>query len=85
MSIDYRVLNKHTIKYQIPLLRVDEIWSQMGGAKVFSTVDLRTEYNQMRIRESNREKPAFRTRDGWFEYPITQFGVTGAPNTFKHT
>lgn len=83
MCIDYRALNKKTIKNQVPLPRIDEVWDQVGGAKYFSCIDLRSGYHQIRLRNEDVEKTAFRTRYGQFEYLVTPFGLTGAPGCFQ--
>ena len=83
MCIDYRALNKKTIKNQVPLPRIDEVWDQIGGSKFFTTLDLKEGYHQIRIREKDIEKTAFRTRYGQFEYLVTPFGLTGAPGCFQ--
>ncbi len=58
MCIDYRELNKHTIRNQVPLPRIDEVWDQLSGEKYFSTLELRSGYHQIRIKESDIEKAA---------------------------
>lgn len=83
MCIDYRALNKQTIKNQVPLPRIDEVWDQVGGSKYFSTIDLRSGYHEIRLRDADIQKTAFRTRYGQYEYLVTPFGLTGAPGCFQ--
>lgn len=83
MCVDYRALNKKTIKNNVPLPRIDEVWDQLGNAKYFTTLDLRAGYNQIRIKENDIPKTAFRTRYGQFEYLVTPFGLTGTPGCFQ--
>ena len=83
MCIDYRALNKQTIKNQVPLPRIDEVWDQVGGSKYFSTIDLISGYHQIRLRDADIQKTAFRTRYGQYEYLVTPFGLTGAPGCFQ--
>jgi hypothetical protein len=72
--VDYRKLNEVTIKNKYPLPKIEELFDQLNGAKVFSNIDLRTGYHQLKVRESNIPKTAFTTRYGLFEYTIMSFG-----------
>nr|GEX85866.1 putative reverse transcriptase domain, ribonuclease H-like domain protein [Tanacetum cinerariifolium] len=82
MCIDYRELNKLTIKNRYPLPRIDDLFNQLKGTRYFSKIDLRSGYHQFRVHKDDIPKTAFRTRYGYFEFTIMPFGLTNAHTVF---
>jgi hypothetical protein len=84
MCVDYRSLNDVTIKNKYPLPHIDDLFDQMRGARVFSKIDLRSIYHQMKIRPSDIPKTAFSIRYGLYEFTVMLFGLTNAPTYFMN-
>jgi hypothetical protein len=82
MYVDYRSLNDVTVKNKYPLPRIEDLFDRMRGARVFSKIDLRSRYHQMKIRPSDIPKTDFSTRYGLYEFTVMTFGLTNAPTYF---
>ena len=83
LCVDFRAVNKITVKNRYPLPLISEMLDRVRSAKIFTKLDLRGAYNLIRIREGDEWKTAFRTRYGQFEYKVMPFGLTNAPATFQ--
>ncbi|GJX86833.1 putative reverse transcriptase domain-containing protein [Tanacetum coccineum] len=82
MCIDYRELSKITVKNRYPLSRINDLFDQLQGSSVYSKINLRSGYHQLRVRDEDIPKTAFRTRYGHYEFQVMPFGLTNAPAVF---
>ncbi|GJS89418.1 putative reverse transcriptase domain-containing protein [Tanacetum coccineum] len=82
MCIDYQELNKLTVKNRYPLIRIDDLFDQLQGSSVYSKINMRSSYNQLRVRDEDILKTAFRIRYGHYEFQVMPFGLTNAPAIF---
>ncbi|GKE55194.1 putative reverse transcriptase domain-containing protein [Tanacetum coccineum] len=82
MCIDYHELNKLTVKNRYPLPRIDDLFDQLQGSNIYLKIDLRSGYHQLRVREQDIPKMAFRTRYGYYEFQVMPFGLRNALAVF---
>nr|GEU99020.1 hypothetical protein [Tanacetum cinerariifolium] len=82
MCIDYRELNKLTVKNRYPLSRINDLFDQLQGSKVYSRIDLRSGYHQLKVHEEDFPKTMFKTRYGHYDFQVMSFGLTNAPAIF---
>lgn len=84
MCVDYRQLNDVTIKKKYPLSRIDDLFDQLNGDQIFSKINLKTGYHQLKMKKEYIPQTAFTTRYGLYEYVVMSFGLTDAPSFLMH-